>query len=188
MNKLFSLLNFTFLVFVGNLCAMDTASNLDKIFPAGAFTWQCSTFPKTSVSFPIPAAQQAPEFTYEAVYYFTNQKEKNVSLGLKDVFKEENFYSDSIPSVPKELPSQLLKDGYSLFCDGKIKNLDSRGLARNLANRTWLGSRMIALAIVLGADPLLDKEQAQRALRWAWVCQNAKFVMLLLTKNVPIPG
>ncbi len=129
---------------------------------------------KAILEFPVQkGVGTEPDLTY---YPSRNKR----GLRIHDVFKFSFQTLDTIDTLPNGFAEQLLKDGIALYCPS------GSCLVRAHDTSNSLGTRMIALAIVLGASLQADIEDAKKTLRVALFVKDDCLVQLLMSKKVEI--
>lgn len=120
----------------------------------------------------------------DALFY---PKPNKRGLAIIDVYEITHTVFD-IMNIPDGLAPKLLADGIRLYCDNDNQEPDVASVHCEFAHSKMnisVGSRMICLALVLGADPLADVEGAKKALCVAECAKNTELVKLLFDKKVP---
>lgn len=159
-----------------NACCMETAP-----YGVKGDTWQRPEISGDEIFFPICAPGSMLEkekFTVPATVFYHSSKLRGMRF---NIYEDDPVAFAQFVLMPDGLAKQLLKDGVGFYC-----HEDANASVQSYHTRVSMGSRMIALALVLGASPHDDIEAARNALRTAILFKNDRLAQLLKSKNVKI--
>ncbi len=169
-------------LFIAFLLLINYAQGMETSpYGVSADTWKRPEISGDELIFPLCAPGSTldqKKFTVPATVIYMSSKLRGMRF---DIYEDDPVTFARFVLVPDGLADQLLKDGINFYCHN-----DANASVESYHTRISMGSRMIALALVLGASLHADAEVAKNALRTATNVNNDCLAQLLMSKNVKI--